>query len=146
MSEESIPVHVSMQTQVEQAGEHKRIAVSGYGEVVQKTESTYVTFTEELEDIGDVKTIIKIQSGGLTVLRNGAVSMRQVYTKGEETEGSYETPYAKFQTLAKTEDVKVQWYENSDLLGKLTFVYDLELQGQLAGHYEVEIKIKEEKQ
>ncbi|MBM7631475.1 DUF1934 domain-containing protein [Geomicrobium sediminis] len=146
MSEQGIPVFVTMETNVEQEGEKKEISVSGSGQLVKKSQSTFVTWNEQLEDIGEVKTVLKIQPGSLTVLRQGAVSMRQEYTPGKETEGSYKTAYATFQTLAKTEDLQIKWFKEEALLGQLAFTYDLELQGQLAGHYDVKIKIKEEQQ
>ncbi|SDI48302.1 DUF1934 domain-containing protein [Natribacillus halophilus] len=142
MATEGIPIHVTMKTEVQQGGEQKDIHVSGEGEFVEKEHSTYVTFTEQLQDIGEVKTVIKIQQEpALTIIRSGAVSMRQAYAEGEEKKGSYGTPYGTFQTLAKTKRVQVAYPE--DLLMNIKLEYDLELQGQLAGHYQVAIAVKE---
>ncbi|QDI91727.1 DUF1934 domain-containing protein [Salicibibacter halophilus] len=142
MTAEGIPVQVSMKTEVQQGGERKDIHVNGKGELVEKERSTYVTFTEQLQDIGEVKTVIKIQRRSeLTIIRSGAVSMRQAYVEGEEKSGSYGTPYGTFETLAKTKQVDVE-YPNESLLN-VTLDYDLELQGQLAGSYQVAIDVKE---
>ncbi|QQK78033.1 DUF1934 domain-containing protein [Salicibibacter cibarius] len=142
MTTEGIPIQVSMKTEVQQGGERKEIHVNGKGELVEKENSTYVTFTEQLQDIGEVKTVIKIQQeSDLTIVRSGAVSMRQAYMEGEEKAGSYGTPYGTFETLAKTKHVQVDHPNESLLHVKLD--YDLELQGQLAGSYQVAIDVKE---
>jgi len=142
MAAEGIPIEVSMKTEVQQGGERKDIHVSGQGELVEKERSTYVTFTEQLQDIGEVKTVIKIQrESELTIIRSGAVSMRQAYVQGEGKAGSYGTPYGTFETLAKTKHVKVG-YPNESLIN-VKLDYDLELQGQLAGSYQVAIDVKE---
>ncbi|MBB6450503.1 uncharacterized beta-barrel protein YwiB (DUF1934 family) [Geomicrobium halophilum] len=141
MTNTGIPIHVSMSTKVKQGDEHKDLHVNGDGELVEKEQSTYVTFTEQLQDIGEVKTVIKIQQDTLTIIRQGAVSMRQAYMEGKETEGSYSTPYGSFQTLAKTKRVQVEYPE--DAVVNIQIAYDLELQGQNAGFYQVTIEGKE---
>ncbi|MFD2707095.1 DUF1934 domain-containing protein [Salibacterium lacus] len=137
------PVDVKMTTNIRQQGEKEQVNLQAKGEVYQKQNFTFVSFTENLDDIGEVSTVLKVGGREITVLRSGSVSMRQRYLRGERTEGSYETPFGTFTTEADTHQVAVMWADSGST-GRIQFGYDLKLQGASAGRYEVTISIEED--
>ena len=137
------PVDVKMTTDIRQQGEKDQVQLQARGELYKKNNTTYVKFTEDLEDIGKVSTLLKVGEQEITVIRSGAVEMRQLYQYGEKTEGSYETPYGKLKTEADTDQVAVMW-SDSGRTGRIQFGYDLTLQGTVAGRYDVTISIEED--
>ncbi|RSL30472.1 DUF1934 family protein [Salibacterium salarium] len=137
------PVDVKMTTNIQQQGEKDQVNLQAKGDVYQKNNYTYVNFKEDLDDIGQVSTVLKIGERELTVIRSGPVSMRQRYLSGERTEGTYETPYGKLITEAETDQVAVMW-SDSGSTGRIQFGYDLTLQGSVAGRYDVTISIEED--
>nr|WP_275899604.1 DUF1934 domain-containing protein [Bacillus piscicola] len=132
-----------MTTDIQQQEARDQVKLQAKGELYQKNDLTYVAFTENLEDIGKVSTLLKIGEQEVTVLRSGAVEMRQLYQYGNITEGSYQTPYGTFKTEADTDQVAVMW-SASGKTGRIQFGYDLTLQGTVAGRYDVTISIEEE--
>ncbi|MFZ4453024.1 DUF1934 domain-containing protein [Salibacterium aidingense] len=137
------PVDVKMTTNIKQKGEQDQVSLEAKGEVYQKNNFTYVNFKEDLDDIGEVSTVLKVGRQEITVIRSGSVSMRQRYLSGELTEGSYETPYGTLKTEAQTDQVAVIWSDSGNT-GRIQFGYDLTLQGSVAGRYDVTISIEED--
>ncbi|MFB5664180.1 DUF1934 domain-containing protein [Alteribacillus sp. HJP-4] len=137
------PVAVQMTTNIRQKEEKDQIRLEAKGVLYQKNNWTYVTFKEELEDIGEVQTVLKVGESEITVLRSGSVTMKQQYHYGERTEGTYETPYGKLSTEADTDQLAVMWSDTGKT-GRIQFGYDLTLQGTVAGRYDVTISIEEE--
>ncbi|MFB4163529.1 DUF1934 domain-containing protein [Alteribacillus sp. JSM 102045] len=137
------PVEVKMTTNIRQQGEKDQVNLEAKGELYKKNNFTYVNFKEELDEIGEVSTVLKVGEQEITVIRSGSVAMRQLYQYGEITEGSYETPYGKLITEAETDQVAVMW-SDSGKTGRIQFGYDLTLQGSAAGRYDVTISIEEE--
>lgn len=141
---DKIPVAVKMTTNISQQGEKSQVGIEATGELFQKQELTYIRFKEDLEDIGEVLTVLKVGKQEVTVIRSGAVDMKQRYVYGKRTEGSYATPYGTFRTEADTDQMAMIW-SDSGRTGRIQFGYDLTLQGAVAGRYDVTISIEEAK-
>ncbi len=137
------PIYVEMTTNISQEGQKDQINLEAAGELYRKNDFIYVTFTETLKDIGEVNTLLKVGDEQITVIRKGAVSMRQPFFLGEVTSGSYETPFGKLATEANTDQVSIHWSDDGNK-GDISFGYDLTLQGSAAGRYDVKISIEEE--
>lgn len=138
------PVNVEMVTKITQDGEKDEIRLSAKGSLVHKNEWIYVLFTEKLEEMGEVNTTLKIGDSEMLILRSGSVSMRQVYIYGQMTEGTYEMPFGKMATEVQTHHLAALWEDNGRS-GRIQFGYDLKLQGEEAGRYDITIAIEEEK-
>ncbi len=137
-----------MQTNIKQGNEQDKMTVEAPGQIYVKQNYTYVTFTEKLEGLGDVKTVLKVAADEVTVMRKGPIEMRQVFQYGTVTEGAYDTPYGKLKTEAKTDHIEVKWQEEAAAHERkrhtIDFGYDLHLAGSSAGRYDVMISIEEE--
>ncbi|WP_181315299.1 DUF1934 domain-containing protein [Salsuginibacillus halophilus] len=135
-------VDVSMKTNIEQDGKKEQMHIQAPGELHKKRGYRYVMFTEQLDGIGEVNTVLKVGEHELTVIRKGAVSMRQQFQQGETTEGSYETPYGLMKTEARTHHVTSDW--SGPQVHSIQFQYQMRVQGTEAGTYDVKISIEED--
>ncbi|WCK54386.1 DUF1934 domain-containing protein [Aneurinibacillus sp. Ricciae_BoGa-3] len=99
-------------------------------------DSWLVKFVEHEED-GNTNTTLKIKGDEITVIRQGAVTMRQHYQKGVKTSGTYEGPAGMLQM--DTETIEVLHQNGQDgWLRQCSWKYDMYLNGQKIGRYELE--------
>lgn len=121
--------------QADSTTEQSRVAADG--SIYQKGDVLYCTY-KEAADGGEIRHTIKIASGRVTILRRGAVEMRQQFIPSRKTEGEYKTPYGLFPIAAKTKELQFAWDEKR-LRGQLLLAYDLWIKGNYTGFYTVKI-------
>ncbi|MFV8826284.1 DUF1934 domain-containing protein [Alkalihalobacterium sp. APHAB7] len=137
------PISVLMKTTIRQGGQKEHLSLKGKGNVYVKNGYTYLLFKEIHNDKLNVQTTVKIGEQEATIIRNGDLSMRQIYTVGEKTEGTYRSPFGSWHTSAKTHLCHYEW-PASRSSGKLQLKYDYFLQDEPSGTFDVTIKIEEE--
>lgn len=141
VSQNGTPIQLKFVTEIKDGLRKENVAFDANGLYYIKGNSTYLAF-EEKQEIGPVKTIIKISDSEVLILRSGSVKMRQVYRKNEVTNGSYENEMGTFLVTTKTNNIEYKWYKNSQK-GSLFLTYELSLQGEKSGLYAITINFKE---
>src|SRR5690606_2509947 len=96
---------------------------------------------KESSGSGEMKTIVKIEPNQVTIQRNGALNMRQQLVAGRKTEGIYLTPYGRMALETKTKTIQFAW-DKGKRIGKLQVVYDLWMQRNYTGCYNVTIQME----
>ncbi|GBF12498.1 DUF1934 domain-containing protein [Tepidibacillus infernus] len=128
-------------------GEEDRMTFQGKGKLYLKDESVYLRYEEQLEDLGKTATIVQWKeaekdSPVVTIIRQGDVSMKQVFEKGKTWSNAYLSPYGRLELEMITHQVKI---EKEWLKGKIYLSYDVYIDQQKIGHYQVEIEYQEER-
>ncbi|WP_299093388.1 DUF1934 family protein [uncultured Metabacillus sp.] len=124
MSESTpVQIHVLSEIHNENDKEKDTIEIRTKGEFVLKGKTAYLRYDEEHE-LGFVKTTVKIAQGEVTVMRSGAVTMKQRFIQGKPTLTDYTTPFGKLQLETKTKSLEVK---SKGLEGKLVILYDLQI-------------------
>ncbi len=137
-----IAVSVTMKTRITVGDESQVNDLSTEGKLFCKENGFYLQFKEEIAEVGTVNQIIKIDAeNAVTVLRQGAVSMKQLFLQGETTEGVYRSPFGAMLMNTKTKqiDVKIVDHQQS---GTIQLSYQLHIQSEFAGDYEVTITFR----
>jgi uncharacterized beta-barrel protein YwiB (DUF1934 family) len=141
--QKGLPIIVKFVTEIRDGSRKETVAFNANGLYYEKGKSRYLAFQEPHEQ-GEVKTIVKMQDSEVLIMRSGVVSMRQVYKKGQWTQGMYQNALGQFSMDTKTDNVLVQWSEKKKK-GSLFVTYQLLLQGNEAGRYTITIDFKEDK-
>lgn len=138
-----IPVKVMLHTKVTDSGEEEETKLSSDGTLYRKSDAVYLRYDEVLNENDNVNTTIKIKDEDITIIRSGAVSMKQRFTPGGLKEGTYESPYGPIQIATKTDSIDFEWHE-LEQVGHLTLNYRVLFQGEEAGYHELAIKLRGE--
>ncbi|MTT30968.1 DUF1934 family protein [Terrilactibacillus sp. BCM23-1] len=109
------------------------------GYFYMKNDALYVKF-DEIDEHGTVHTLIKVSNGKALIQRKGHVSMNQPLVKNEEMAGSYSGPYGEMNTSAKTHKIKALW-DSHLKQGWIQLNYELHVQGQYVGHFDLTYQI-----
>jgi len=126
-------VQIQIQTKMELQGQS--IEQVCYGKLFVKEEGWNLVYQEDMGDNHKVSTTIKAENGMATIIRTGAVRMRQEYKPGQLTEGKYEGPFGMMWMETQTEEVR--WEERLFFLS-----YLLKLNGEDMGRYKVAMKME----
>jgi uncharacterized beta-barrel protein YwiB (DUF1934 family) len=140
--QKGLVVKLKFVTEIRDGHRKETVAFDTNGLYYEKGKNRYLTFQEPHEQ-GEVKTIVKMHDDEVLIMRSGVVSMRQVYKKGQWTQGSYQNALGQFSMDTKTDNVLVQWSEKKKK-GSLFVTYQLLLQGNEAGRYTITINFKED--
>ncbi|KXG08549.1 DUF1934 domain-containing protein [Anoxybacillus rupiensis] len=136
------PIRLKHVTDIRDGSRKETIVLEAHGLYYIKENASYLTF-EESQDIGNVKTVVKITKDEVVVIRSGAVQMRHVFRKKQETSGNYRTPFGVWTMKTKTDHIEY-WYEEKTKKGKLFLSYTLEMQHERVGRHAVTITFREE--
>jgi uncharacterized beta-barrel protein YwiB (DUF1934 family) len=141
-NQEGTLVSVALKTQITDGAQKQVIDLSTTGRLFRKASGLYLQFKEENQEVGLVNQIVKIdESGTVTIIRQGAVSMKQLFIQGETTEGVYRSPFATMLMKTSTNRVDISINENEGL-GSVQLSYQLHMQSEFAGNYEVTINFR----
>lgn len=132
-----VPVNIHLKTTIKQDQEKENYELMLRGFYYQKGSSAFLKYDEVLEE-GTVHTIVKMSNRDAVILRSGAVKMRLSFHADVEKNGSYESPYGTL--LLSTRTKKIETNE-----GQFLLKYDLCMQGEVSGTYEMSITYKEAK-
>jgi uncharacterized beta-barrel protein YwiB (DUF1934 family) len=137
-----LPVSVKLVTEVRDGSQTDTTTLQANGQLFEKNGNQFLSYEEKLEDIGSVRTLVKLSEEQVLIMRSGDVSMRQSFEKGEVTHGHYEHAYGRMQLITQTENINIQVKE-SPVRGKLLLTYVLTVQGERAGRYKLTLTYRE---
>ena len=135
------PIHLKHVTEIRDGFRKETVAFEADGLYYLKGDTVYLTFKED-QNAGSVKTVLKISGRELTVLRSGAVNMRHIFRKSEETVGSYQSPLGELIMKTKTNNIEYRYNEKAKK-GQVLLSYVLWLQGEQAGTHTITITFRE---
>ncbi|MFL6558864.1 MAG: DUF1934 domain-containing protein [Bacillus sp. (in: firmicutes)] len=137
MSSTEIPMKINVKTTIHQHGGKEVYELAVFGRYLQKDGASFLKY-EEVQEEGNVRTIVKVAGDEALILRGGAVKMRLPFRLHKKLRGSYEMPFGTFETLTLAKRI-----EHSD--GLIDILYDFTMQGSHAGTYHMEINFQEDK-
>ncbi|MGM9924815.1 MAG: DUF1934 domain-containing protein [Bacillus sp. (in: firmicutes)] len=136
-------VKVELKTTVTNGPDSESYELLTFGTVQNKGRSIYLRYDEVQQDLNKTQTIVKWSPEEVFIMRSGHVKMRQKFLKGLMTVGTFESPYGTMQMLTTAKKMKHTWNEE-EKTGTMHLIYDLNLQGNDVGQYEMQICYKEE--
>lgn len=121
-------IKVELRTVIDRDGDKEMSIVKQKGEYMRKASIEIITFTENHEDIGEVRNYITVQEDKVTIKRSGAVTMNQQFKEGERDECLYRHPHGSLHldTLTKT---LTKRRLAGDAPGEVIIVYDTIVNG-----------------
>ncbi|MEW9671271.1 DUF1934 domain-containing protein [Ammoniphilus sp. 3BR4] len=127
------PVKIHITTHMEQQGQKLEQTCSG--KLFPKGEGWYLVYKEDLGENQEVSATIKLSKEMVTIIRTGAIRMRQEYILGQWTEGKYEGPFGLM--WMETRADHIEFSEKH-----VSLSYHLKLNGEDMGRYEVAMKME----
>ncbi|SHH14655.1 DUF1934 domain-containing protein [Desulforamulus hydrothermalis] len=116
------------------------IEVVSPGTYYCKNNTYYIIYRETaLTGMDDTTTTIKSDGRTVTVIRNGSVSMRQVFEPGQSHRSVYQTGFSSMETVICPWQIEVDLTEHG---GSIKLEYELVLAGVPAGTNSLEITVK----
>lgn len=137
MSSTEIPMKINVKTTIHQHGGKEVYELAVFGRYLQKDGASFLKY-EEVQEEGNVRTIVKVAGDEALILRGGAMKMRLPFRLHKKLRGSYEMPFGTFETMTLAKRI-----EHSD--GLIDILYDFTMQGSHAGTYHLEITFQEDK-
>ncbi|WP_027965167.1 DUF1934 domain-containing protein [Halalkalibacillus halophilus] len=113
------------------------------GSYLRKGNLHLLKYNEEIEGFGEIITTFIIQDNKITLKREGAVKMHQVFRIGKSTECVYRHPHGQFRMETTTHQMKyLKGQENKS--GKLFVEYDVSLNEDEPRLHQLELEFYEE--
>lgn len=81
----------------------------------------YFTYVESVADVGDVRTVLKVGTDEVTILRQGPLEMKQRFQAGVDSESIYASPFGRFQMKVYTRRLQVTQQANRPLAVDLAY-------------------------
>ena len=139
---EGIAVVVKMNTEISDGNRKETVHFTTDGRLFKKNNSVYLQFKEENKENGEVNQIVKVDDHrSVTVLRQGAVSMKQLFIVDEKTEGVYRSPFGTMLMDTNTNNIHIKINEQ-EARGEVQLNYQLHMQHEFAGNYHVTINFR----
>ncbi|WP_096203008.1 DUF1934 domain-containing protein [Bacillus sp. FJAT-45350] len=139
-----IDVDVTLRVNRIQNGNKQLDHIKTVGQLHEKNQSLYLHYEEELEEVGKVRTLIKVTDADVTIIRQGAVQMRQPFLLHKTTSGTYHSPFGLLEMETTTNELQFEWSKEKQS-GQLILSYQLLLQGEDGGEHELTIYVEEAK-
>lgn len=140
---ENKPVKIHLQTTVSNGNEKETYELLTFGTLQKKNNTLYLRYDEVQEDLQKTKTVVKWSDEEVFIMRSGHVKMRQRFIKNVMTTSTFESPIATLQMLTTAKSMKNSW-DSEKSEGTMVLIYDLNMQGNDVGEYEMKITYKEE--
>jgi uncharacterized beta-barrel protein YwiB (DUF1934 family) len=83
------PIKVKIVTEMRNGPQKETMTQEAEGMRYLKGETTYFRYEEKLTEEATVDTTVKVAKEDVTVIRKGAVTMKQLFRKNEETSSIY---------------------------------------------------------
>ncbi|RBW68674.1 DUF1934 domain-containing protein [Bacillus taeanensis] len=142
MQEKSQPTPIVLEvvTVIKDGKRKEKSVIEAKGTLYEKADATFIMYEDELE-VGKVSNTVKIVNNDITIIRRGAVSMRQHFVQGKLTEGVYQSPLGTMGMMTKTKQINFHWNPKTHF-GKVDLSYELTLQDHNVGTHTVTLKMK----
>ncbi|OIJ11780.1 hypothetical protein BKP37_15180 [Anaerobacillus alkalilacustris] len=142
MNQEGNSVTIEMKTDITDGDQKHSSNFQAEGKLFRKNNSLYLQFKEDNKEIGAVNQVVKIDNQqSVTVLRQGAVSMKQQFLIREKTEGVYRSQFGPMLMDTYTKHIKLE-IDEQQAIGTVQLSYQLHMQHEFAGDYEVTINFR----
>ncbi|ABO51686.1 conserved hypothetical protein [Desulforamulus reducens MI-1] len=106
----------------------------------RKNNCYYIIYKESaLTGMENTTTTLKVESKTVTIIRNGNVSMRQIYEAGMERSSIYQTSFSRMDMTVTTRNIEVNL---TDIGGSIKLDYELLLDHAPLGRNCLEIIVK----
>lgn len=135
------PVKIKVNTTIWNNGDRETFELTTFGRYYEKNDAVFLQYEEVMEE-GTVRSIIKVSKNETLILRSGAIHMRMVFEMNKKHVGKYESPFGPLAIQTHTKRLSHQLEEGT---GSVDILYELHMQGALAGTYHLEVQFKEEK-
>lgn len=126
--------------QIDKTGEKEELSFSTTGKLYQKKFGYYLRYEEELGTDQLTTTTLKIKDEVLTLIRDGAVRMKQDFEAGKTGSFDYQTPYGKLEFDLEVEQVYI---ETGAKQGRIELKYKLQDRGELVSQNQLIVIYKE---
>lgn len=107
---------------------------------VLKQNAWFFTYKEPLDDQLEVNAVLKVGQQEVTLLRQGAVQMKQSFQKGQSSSSRYNTPYASYQMQVHTHQLRIKEEDNRP--SEIAIGYQLWLNEELMGEIQLHYSLK----
>ncbi|AOM81526.1 DUF1934 domain-containing protein [Salisediminibacterium beveridgei] len=136
-------VAIRMVTHISDGDRREKHTMDAVGQLMTGSGLLVLRF-EEPSETDDIPTSQHIKCTGteMTVRRHGQISMNQRFVEGVTTEGVYQTPEIRMPMETTTRHLTHEW-DTHEQKGEIQLSYDLVLQGEATGRYDMTIKIEE---
>jgi uncharacterized beta-barrel protein YwiB (DUF1934 family) len=111
------------------------------GYLYPKGNHFYIRYEETESELGRTSTLLKLESGQIRIIRQGDVESEQSFVPGERRVGFYQTSQGRMELEMHTHDMASDMQQG---LGSVIWSYDLFVQGEPAGLYEIKLVVQEE--
>ncbi|WPZ18331.1 DUF1934 domain-containing protein [Geobacillus subterraneus] len=135
-----IPVRLRQVAVIRDGAHQETVVLEVDGMYYIKGEAMYLQFAEENE-LGRVNNIVKITPDEVTVLRSGAVEMRQTFRCRQEMPGHYGTAFGRWRLATKTDAIEFR-YDERRKQGQLFLSYELMLEHERSGRHTLTLTFK----
>ena len=136
-------VFIQLKTVINDTGEIEKNEVKFSGVFSQKGSLDVLTYKENLEDQGEVSTLITIQPDKVSIKRTGIVSMHQQFRIGRVTENVYQHPHGNIHMETLTDKASYTPLEKGES-GNLQLGYTTKLNGQNERKHTLDLAFTEE--
>ncbi|RAP29707.1 hypothetical protein C2W64_03357 [Brevibacillus laterosporus] len=120
-------------------GQTDKTVLEMTGKASQRNSSWYLQYKEQIEGVGEVSNIVRINDDCTQLLRQGSLQMKQIFEKGQGTDSLYSSPYGDMQMHTHTRTYKVTYQSEKPI--QVFIAYQLWLSGQYVGEFEWDMKI-----
>lgn len=111
------------------------------GTLYLKNNNYYILYKETQQTgMENVTTSLKVEGERITIIRNGSVSMRQIFECGVVNRSLYQSNFGCMDMAVKPWHIEVHL---TDIGGSIKLEYELELDGSNVGNTSLDIIIKE---
>ncbi|OEF99864.1 hypothetical protein BHF71_01430 [Vulcanibacillus modesticaldus] len=123
-------------------GEKETINEKYTGTIFEKNSAYYLRYQENSEQqFGKTWTIVKWNKFGLplelSIIRQGDITMNQVFREGYQHRSHYRSPYGKMEIEVYTQ--KLSFQNKATTGGEILLEYEMKANNQFIGRYQLEI-------
>lgn len=129
-------------TQTDAGGEESRIEFVTVGSRQDRDGVSYITYREsEITGMEGTTTLLKLYPDRLTLVRMGAVELKQEFSRGLTSHSTYITPYGSLKMAVSTRHFAMAAAGGKEAV---TAGYDLEIDGRWQSYNTLSVEIREE--
>lgn len=135
-----VAIHLS--TIIDDNGQMEYNTMQHIGALHEAGHADILTYGEEVNG-EEVRNLVTIQDGKVTIKRSGAVMMHQKFLKEKLTENIFKHPHGSIHMETTTYELSYDKQSNP-LTGKVCIAYTVKLNGQEERKHELTLTYKEE--
>lgn len=139
-------VNIELRSVIDDAGEKELHVVKQRGYYYKRDNIEVLTYTEDVEDNGEINNLITITPEKVNINRSGVFSVNQQFLLKRKTECLYQHPHGNIHMSINTKSISHQSINDHEK-GELVITYEAILNGQISrDHYITLTYCQEEKE